>query len=254
MEKKKPPYLPSELVIQILVRLPVKSLIRFKCVSKSWLTLISDPNFANSHFQLTAPHTRRILAISSLSHEIQSIDFESSVNHEYTSLTLNLNSPPPFSFPLEIEGSCRGFLFLRHYSKFYLWNPSTGFHRQIPESPFHSKFDVRTGCFPCVYGFGYDQSRDDYLLVLLSSKTKHDLWSYLEFFSLRDNTWKEIKGTHFPYNNANYDPGPGTLFNGAIHWLGNVIVVFDLMERKLSGMNLPDDLEHAPGYLENFLV
>jgi hypothetical protein len=54
-------YLPHELIIQILLRLPVKSLLRFKCVCKLWLTLISDAHFANSHFQITATHTRRIM-------------------------------------------------------------------------------------------------------------------------------------------------------------------------------------------------
>ncbi|WVZ20503.1 hypothetical protein V8G54_007825 [Vigna mungo] len=39
--------------------LPVKSLVRFKCVCKSWLCLISDPHFAISHFQrLSASSTR----------------------------------------------------------------------------------------------------------------------------------------------------------------------------------------------------
>ncbi|MCI40987.1 F-box/kelch-repeat protein, partial [Trifolium medium] len=40
------PFLPEELIIQILLRLPVRSLIEFKCVCKSWKTLISDPKFA----------------------------------------------------------------------------------------------------------------------------------------------------------------------------------------------------------------
>jgi len=59
--------LPFELIIQILLRLPVKSLIRFKCVCKSLFSLISnDTHFANSHFQLTsstATLTRRIMFI-----------------------------------------------------------------------------------------------------------------------------------------------------------------------------------------------
>jgi hypothetical protein len=55
MEKKKTQrYLPLELIIQILVRLHVKSLLRFKCVCKSWFSHFSDTNFAKSHFQLTA--------------------------------------------------------------------------------------------------------------------------------------------------------------------------------------------------------
>ncbi|XP_019427232.1 PREDICTED: F-box protein At5g07610-like [Lupinus angustifolius] len=37
------------LVSEILLRLPVKSVLRFKCVSKQWLALISEPKFCHSH-------------------------------------------------------------------------------------------------------------------------------------------------------------------------------------------------------------
>ena len=36
-------HLPDELVVEILARLPAKSLCRFKCVSRSWRRLICDP-------------------------------------------------------------------------------------------------------------------------------------------------------------------------------------------------------------------
>jgi F-box interacting protein len=74
--------------------------------------------------------------------------------------------------------------------------------------------------------------------------------SHLEFFSLRDNRWKKIEGTQFPYMNASSHPYPkvGPLFNGTIHWLARrcdlsvyVIVAFDLMKRKLLEMPFPDD-------------
>ena len=41
-------YLPEELIIEILLRLPVKSLLRFKRVCNSWLSLISDANWVMS--------------------------------------------------------------------------------------------------------------------------------------------------------------------------------------------------------------
>jgi hypothetical protein len=47
----------------------------------------------------------------------------------------------------------------------------------------------------------------------------HHIWR----FSSRENTWKEIDGTHFAYV---VDPshGKGFLFNGAIHWLACVMI------------------------------
>ncbi|GAU41602.1 hypothetical protein TSUD_196720 [Trifolium subterraneum] len=102
-----------------------------------------------------------------------------------------------------------------------------------------------------MYGFGYDESKDDYLVVSMSCDTTSDdiIW-HLEFFSLRANTWKEIEGTHFPYITLSGEPRLGTFFDGAIHWLAfrrdldsTVIVAFDLMERELVEMSLPDYID-----------
>ncbi|KAK7815740.1 putative f-box protein [Quercus suber] len=41
--------LPEDLVIQILLWLPVMSLLRLKCVCKSWCDLISGQNFITKH-------------------------------------------------------------------------------------------------------------------------------------------------------------------------------------------------------------
>ncbi|XP_058759174.1 F-box/kelch-repeat protein At3g23880-like [Vicia villosa] len=250
--EKKTMYLPHELILQILLRLPVKSLIRFKCVCKLWFSLISyDSHFANSHFQLTTViHTRRILFISTSTSQIRSIDFEASLDD---TASLNINFMLPQSYlDLQIKGSCRGFLVLWCSSNIYLWNPSTGVHKQIPFPPFGSNLDATY-----FYGFGYDQSTDDYLVVSMSDDSNSaNFYSHLEFFSLRANTWKEIEcttGTHFPYMNACDDPRVGSLFNDAIHWLAfrndipmNVIVAFHLLERKLFDIHLPDDFDHEP--------
>ncbi|KAK4279360.1 hypothetical protein QN277_011154 [Acacia crassicarpa] len=39
----------EDLLIEILIRVPAKSLIRFKCVSKRWLSIISHPEFCPRH-------------------------------------------------------------------------------------------------------------------------------------------------------------------------------------------------------------
>ncbi|RHN39071.1 putative F-box domain-containing protein [Medicago truncatula] len=242
--------MPHELIIQILLRLPMKSLIRFKCVCKSWLTLISDPHFANSHFQITSKtHIHRLVIISTPNLKTRSIDFETSLNHDSACAPLDLNFTHDLSyFNVEIKGSCNGFIFMHSSSDILLWNSSIGVHKQIPLSPINSNLD--DGCFGYLYGFGYDQSTNDYLVVSMScDPALANISSHLEFFSLRANTWKEIEGIHFPYINASHDPRVGSLFSGSIHWLAfrhdlsiNVIVAFDLTERKL----LTDDFYCDP--------
>ncbi|KEH32241.1 putative F-box domain, galactose oxidase/kelch, beta-propeller, F-box associated interaction [Medicago truncatula] len=244
MEKKTIPLpdLPQDLIVQILLRLSVKSLIRFKCVCKSWFSLISEPHFTNSHFQLTAATpSRRILFIST---PPQSIDLEASLGYDTISSAVNLDFllPEP-NYDFEIKGSCRGFILLHCFSSLYLWNPSTGFHKQIPMSPFWSEVDDDD---EKMYGFGYDQLADDYLVVLSFSPY---MASRFEFFSLRANTWIQIECPHSPFSNA-FDEkcGVGSLYHGAIHWLAyrddlqkNVILAFDFTERQLFDMHLPDD-------------
>ncbi|GAU38609.1 hypothetical protein TSUD_266490 [Trifolium subterraneum] len=207
MEKKTLLYLPHELIVEILLRLPVKSLICFKCIS---------PEFC-------------------------SIDFETSLNYDPSPVSLGIGDPYR---SVQINGSCRGFICLISSSDMFLWNPSTGFKTQIPWAPKY--------LYEHNYGFGYDQSREDYLVVLLSTDCEieeNPFSSHLEIFSIRDNRWKEIEGTHFPYCGGGHDNR--LLFNGSIHWLScridieiDVIVAFDLMDRKLYEMPLPDAFHH----------
>ncbi|GLT67790.1 hypothetical protein SLA2020_400740 [Shorea laevis] len=56
-------WLPNEVVINILSRLPMKSLI-FKCVSKAWCSLISNPHFIATHLNHSlsnSPHSPYLL-------------------------------------------------------------------------------------------------------------------------------------------------------------------------------------------------
>ena len=57
-------FLPQEIIIEILLRLPVKSLPSFKFVCKSWLSLISNPHFAKWHFERNAAHTEKLLFVN----------------------------------------------------------------------------------------------------------------------------------------------------------------------------------------------
>jgi len=244
-ETKMNAILPWELIIQILLMLPVKSLLRFKCVCKSWFRLISDPHFAISHFQqITAiARTNRLLFIAPPSPQFLSIDFNASLQDDSASSKLNPNFLSPSAYQnVMIMGSCRGFILLNCCQILWVWNPSTGVHRKVPSTPIGSNL-TQAMFFTFLYGFGYDPSTDDYLVVKASCNPVllHNATTRVEYFSLRTNVWRDIEANHLSYMNSFDSLKEGSLLNGAIHWLAfccdtsmNVIVVFDLTERSFS--------------------
>nr|KYP59437.1 F-box/kelch-repeat protein At3g06240 family [Cajanus cajan] len=234
--------LPQELIIEILLKLPVKSLSRFKCVCKSWLSLISDPHFTTSHFELDTPHTERLVFFVPRTREARSIDFNLPLQDDSASVALKLEFLPPKPCDIQIRGSCRGFVLLDSCQSLWVWNPSTGAHKKVPSSP-----TVLMGMFFIfLYGFGYDPSTNDYIVVQASC----NLYGLIrvEIFSLKDNAWKEMEGINLSKINNWNDRRNGSLLNGvnAIHWLTyrynvpeHFILAFDLMERNFTEVPLP---------------
>lgn len=87
--------LPPEIITEILLRLPAKSIGRFRCVSKLFCSLSSDPGFAKHHLDLTLRNDavrslHRKLIVSS--HNLYSLDFDSigcEGTRDFTAVELN---------------------------------------------------------------------------------------------------------------------------------------------------------------------
>ncbi|XP_010431274.1 PREDICTED: putative F-box protein At3g52320 [Camelina sativa] len=63
------PEIPEQMVIEILIRLPAKSLMKYKCVTKLWLSLIVSPDFTNL-FLKSSPRRRLFAYIADERHRI----------------------------------------------------------------------------------------------------------------------------------------------------------------------------------------
>ncbi|KAF5775164.1 putative F-box domain-containing protein [Helianthus annuus] len=60
--------LPSEIMYDIFSRMPVKSLARFRCVSKPWCSYINDPYLETMHAKRAAVHDPLLLMLHQLSY------------------------------------------------------------------------------------------------------------------------------------------------------------------------------------------
>ncbi|XP_058756983.1 F-box/kelch-repeat protein At3g06240-like [Vicia villosa] len=187
-----PVFLPEELVVEVLSFLPVKSLLRLRCVSKSWKSFISDPTFVKRHLNRSALNADFTLV--------------SSWNEvSFTTFCLLENPPIITTLPnghyrqlndkydFYIVGSCNGLLCLLADScilgntdkHIRVWNPAT---RTISEKLGYSyQTDL---CYPLSLTFGYDDSTDTYKVVHFIPDT-----TMVRVFSLGHNVWRKIQNS-----------------------------------------------------------
>ncbi|KAK9285485.1 hypothetical protein L1049_024679 [Liquidambar formosana] len=224
--------MPGDMVTNILLQLPVKSLMRFRCVCKSWHALISDPNFINTHLNQTRVNNKGYVLIKHRDSDLDKFSLrcdETFVGQKRLELPFKENVES-----LMVEGYCNGLLCLsclgnpRIQRDLYLWNPAIQKLKRLPQST------PITERFACIYfAFGHVPQIDDYRVVkfvyhryipcvngicnaaLRCLKAPPEA----ELYSLRTNSWKAIENV-FPcvIQSCSKDP----ILNGIVHWLARV--------------------------------
>ncbi|KAM3249592.1 hypothetical protein T459_07501 [Capsicum annuum] len=199
--------LPDEIIIEILLRLPVKSLLKLRCVSKSLFFLLSSSQFMKSQINFCVKECKdvnfrlvvavgKMCNIYSLGLKFGEVDFP--LKHPFGSC--------------KFLGSCNGLICLTPMSfKLMLWNPCTGKYKEFQDSYVQS-----VGSCYIRYGFGYDVVNDDFKVVKIFSfaidEVKYE--NVVKIYSLRGDSWKIGEGFVSGYMNAQ----SGVFVNGFLHW------------------------------------
>ncbi|KAG8650721.1 hypothetical protein MANES_07G065200v8 [Manihot esculenta] len=200
-----------EIIEDILLRLPVKSLVRFKSASKTLYSLISESRFVNLQAK-RASNNPKILLFS-VSGTCQSLDYETPFGN--TCAFVNLNIPrkvlKQVELGVDVIGSCSGLVCIgsNFDHKLVIWNPCTGTHLVIPYPS--DSFTYYS------YGFGYDPSSECFKIVLVSLEER----TIFQIFSSKSSSWRSLccpyGSTYILVNYIGDSPAP--LLNGALHWL-----------------------------------
>ncbi|KEH37761.1 putative F-box domain-containing protein [Medicago truncatula] len=263
------PFLPDELVFEILSRLPVKSLLQYKCVSKSWKTLISDPQFTQTHLRNlivdpTINHQRFFYSPESKPSKIASIPVKP--------LFENLSEPPKATeFSMEHEygilGSCNGLLCLFSFKEGYvtLLNPSIEWKSKI--SPTLDSYEYHK-YWITYHGFGYDHVNDRYKVLAVVCVVANGIVKKLtQIHTFGENSWTSIPNFPSPSPMISRFSWVGKFVSGTLNWViiktgvipkRNVILSFDLAKETYKEVLLPepdgvDVSNHVLGVLSNCL-
>ncbi|XP_047333383.1 F-box protein CPR1-like [Impatiens glandulifera] len=237
---------PDEILENILCRLPVKSLLRLRCVSKSWLSLISSPRFVKLHLNRSV-QTKSNLSLYITDARVLSRWNLYSLDHDHD----HVRRPTEIvKHPLRCRkhiiqnwGSCNGLICLSNFDNTVcLWNPSTKKSIKLPYSSSKRYSSSNRYVVDRSYGFCYDITNDDYRVVRISLFVGEIIDYEIKIYSLRSNSWHmSEKFHHFPnlYKEK-------AIACGALHWTSGAekeecwIVAFDLVTEKYRVISQPE--------------
>ena len=265
--------LPDDLLEEILSRLPVKSLIRFSCVKKSWSANFQQPSFIAKHFRHRCDQANPSLLVESnlfpgygLSlhpypgdddvERFRIVDFRND---------MGITELQHINMIGCINGIiCLGGCFNCGFDGFILWNPAIRKRKVVsyPSPPI---------CAGTFYAFGYDQYFNDFKVVSIvtynEKSTSTDCYNFSHVYSLKADSWTQVIDPDIHHLNIRLISRCYAIyFNGLHHWLGfldngdineleqncdcEIILSFDISNDVFRIMRLPDEVFRKLRYPE----
>ncbi|KAJ0558506.1 putative F-box domain-containing protein [Helianthus annuus] len=143
-------FLHDDIVCNILARLPAKSLLRFRCVSKHWNRMLRDPSFMKLRSRKTI-----FLPLDKTLHLIDDNNANSVVTRPIpTQYRRGIHRP-------RVIGTFNGIVLLITLYDIILYNPFTRVSKELPRTTVNPIPNLN-----CLFGFGYAHGDEHDLKVV----------------------------------------------------------------------------------------
>ncbi|KAK1396234.1 F-box protein CPR30 [Heracleum sosnowskyi] len=253
-------YIPQELLHEILIKLPVESLVRFTSVNKSWYSLITDPIFIINHLNYSnLDQDKRPLLLRFYDRVEKEENYtircdNETFSEEFTRVEFPFKSPLGY---FRIVGICNGLVCLSDdlfgdTERVIVWNPSIRKSVDL-EMPVRPKYPHMF-----VLGFGVCPVMNDYKVVrVVYVKDVNDpsfnftVPPEVQVYSLSTGYWRDVNAGAPSCYMVEYTWSQVFVF-GSVHWVAfrklgdsgsrNLIVSFHMGDEVFREVVLPDSL------------
>ncbi|XWS66120.1 hypothetical protein CRYUN_Cryun05aG0172900 [Craigia yunnanensis] len=234
---------PADMLTEIVLKLPVKSIIRFKCVSKTWCDLFKNPSFASQHLSLSKKNNYLLVDYHDSNNE------DKVVMHLFVYQTLvsyhDLHQQLPNHFTdMHISFCVYNGLFClpdRITSRITLWNPATREFRILPEC--NQNIPPKVENCRHILGFGLDPLSDDYKVIYIRTyvdREKKRRGRHHAIYRMSTDAWRVLeeddvrffKDLHICPNYSN------ACVNGVYYWQVSKLLHSGLLDYKVLAFHL----------------
>ncbi|CAA7024549.1 unnamed protein product [Microthlaspi erraticum] len=239
---------PLDLTKEILSRLPAKSVVRFRCVSKLWSSITTDPYFISSFGANSS--TRQTLLLCFIKDDklfVSSIPQHTQDRNKAYSSLLPIEryhmKLPGYGFH-DLTESVNGLICLKHSQNPLVWNPSMRSVFALPYPNNHKSWKKVT------LFLGYDPIEGKHKVVCVRYKKTSYVCRVFTLGSAQES-WRTVKTNHkhcvgyYTY---------GRCINGVIYYIARdecnksadlVIMSFDVRSEKFDMIEPPSKMHRA---------
>ncbi|CAH8361523.1 unnamed protein product [Eruca vesicaria subsp. sativa] len=232
-------YLVPELLEEIFLRLPLKSILKFKTLSKQWRSTLESRRFMERRRMMMNAQTKTKIVAD----RIPPV-FKGGEELEMVYLQCDFTSEPSLSM------SCDGLVCIPVTGCVNVFNPSTGEFLRFSsgrDPPIHryAKYrysDILCDVFPGYnwrMGFGRDNVSGSYKIVKMFFNHYREIYRCCEILDVKIGTWQKLSPPP-------YDVGyrrKSTCVNGSIYWVKgspyNKLLALDLHTLEWRDVGLP---------------
>ncbi|KAJ9169984.1 hypothetical protein P3X46_018121 [Hevea brasiliensis] len=246
-------HLPHEIIHDILSRLPISSLVQFKCVCRTWRALAQDPHLVKFHLSATTNSDPCLILHCDfpIRNQLYFVDF-AALPDQGKDKVKRINAPFwPIMPEFDVVGSCNGLLCLAdslYNDAVYVYNPFTRKHIELPKSLKYPDQEV-------VFGFGFHPKTEQYKVVkIVYYRNSHSGYprarrlvypqSEVQILTLGSPKWRSLGKIPFQLVRRPSE----ALVNGRLHWVSRhrrynparLLVSLDLADEQFREVPKPD--------------
>ncbi|GKD64570.1 F-box domain containing protein [Tanacetum coccineum] len=203
--------IPFDIQMDIMNRIPVKSLLQFRTVSKQWKSCIDFINFQNTYGVRSSNDYCMILRYNQA---LQSYMLALDHNLTYSPLQSTLNDST--LFPI---GTCYGIWCFSHALSIMatLWNPSIKRSINILVPAFTSQPQTDK----ILLGFGVHPDTLDLTIIKISYPRGGQRSWYVSVFTLSSTEWNKLKNDCLPRESIRFKRSSQAVVGWLLFWAGH---------------------------------
>ncbi|XP_010488097.1 PREDICTED: putative F-box protein At3g21120 [Camelina sativa] len=251
-------YLPEDLLVEILSRVPTVALARLRSTCKRWNALFKDGRFAKKHFA-NAPRHSSSLVLGLIDSRVYLVSINlHGIKNNNVDPSAKLKGPFSLKDPLSTSKEvyiryafhCDGLLLcITEDYRLFVWNPCLGEMKWIQPRNLYKEFDY--------YAFGYGDKSSCYK-ILRMQQFANDRWHTMsEVYDLASNKWGSVSVTTDWV--IQLSKSCGMYVKGTTYWLAlgkdrpphdrYFLLSFDFSSERFQSLSLPADANHSSLYV-----